>query len=155
MNGEWSGVLTDFWKHLNSQNLPDTLYRHDDNSAYASKTIIEYDSDGDPVVKKVGSSTFRYYYDVVNSVPEVNGSTMTFFPNPVNDQLKISLSTANNNNLRVCLWNQLGVKSYDATLPKGTQSHEVDMRAFASGMYFLIITDEHNQIVHRQSVLKN
>lgn len=155
MNGEWSGVLTDFWKHLNSQNLPDTLYRHDDNSLYAYKTIIEYDSDGDPVVKKVGSSTFRYYYDVVNSVPEVDNLTMAVLPNPTNDWLKVKLNTASIQGLKVCLWSQLGVKSYDATLPKGTQSHEVDMRAFASGMYFLIITDDHKQIVHRQSVLKN
>lgn len=155
-------------KHLNTQNLPDTMLveTYDGSSWQAEeKGVFTYNSFNNPVQLNAFDNTsaptvrFNYYYEQYNdptSVPPVaGGQQIKVYPNPAVSDLRIEWKNADRNALTgVSLINLTGQKVYTEQLRWTSDVHRINTAGLAPGMYLLTVTDAQGRSLHTQRVVK-
>ncbi len=126
----------------------------------------DYGSTGMPKIVVVGNYTHQVYYNANNSVNatllsnaisaaledftvDLNSPTpaneINVFPNPVNDRLSVSFTSANAGQCRVTLYNNSAVqvstpKTFD--LQQGNNILSLDTKELKNGIYFALLQTE-------------
>ena len=91
-------------------------------------------------------------FDVISAVSNgvnLDGSQLHVYPNPVNDQLEITVSGFVNETLSIAIYNDLGENVYSSgKFYNGSHSHpfKVDCRNLSPGIFLLEVSSEHNQV---------
>ncbi|MEO1260089.1 MAG: choice-of-anchor B family protein [Bacteroidota bacterium] len=86
------------------------------------------------------------FFTVLVSVFELNGNSITVFPNPVNDFLRINFETTLYSEIQVELINASGQKIFKNKINTGEKEFMINMDEFLTGIYFLKIVDERKMI---------
>ena len=104
----------------------------------------------DTYIPPLSSGVYRYnlfvtkFVDEALSIPENQSSSIAIYPNPVGDQLNITLNQNNDNEFKIDIFDTLGqevlAKKYTNTYR--VDALEIDCKNLSSGFYFMQITSE-------------
>lgn len=164
VNFNYLDTITYVTKHLNAQNLPDTVYSTLNYGHQHEITIGTYDSYNNPVLIKVYDTIdlsvplmiYKYYYETfdvgVKKLPLPDD--VKIYPNPVTDLLYISTEKYRNKDLTVSIINSLG-QTVKHSLFNVSGIYRLPMADIKPGMYWIRIQDSQGNVVHTQTVVKN
>jgi hypothetical protein len=136
-----SGVSSVEIKHLNSSNLPDTIFKDFDFK------VLTYDLDNNPIRADYYTGTTlksykNYYYesnfDTHVSLQEEN--KIGVFPNPVKDRLTVSLKNPVME-AEIDILNSMG-QEVSQYYYRDLDTRQIDISNLASGLYCLVLTDK-------------
>ena len=101
--------------------------------------------------KYIPSITFVSIYDIPADVFSITNVESTSFscsihPNPIKDNLNLSIKNSNSNQLKVEIYNAIGSKIYETNVEhKGIALHSISIPSLSSGMYFAKIYNDYHQ----------
>jgi hypothetical protein len=100
---------------------------------------------------------FEILYTTLSTIPEFNTDleNISIFPNPVKENLNISLKAIELQNLKICIINALGTTVYEEILNgiNGELNKSLDMTKFPEGLYFVTIRSNNN--LYTTKVVRN
>ena len=118
---------------------------------------------GEPVIETVSNTNniitqgfHQTNYDItsIKENPDL-GYDISIFPNPVSNTLQISISgNVNNSNLKIELMDVTGKILINEKIAGTIITHQLNMREYAPGSYFLRITNEKEQLINSYKIQK-
>ncbi len=121
----------------NSSTLQNPSHTYAGYGSYRVKLIESNGSCSDTLIQTITVS--------VNGIAELNNSVaIKVFPNPVKDELHVSIDVQENSTSIVSIINELGqtLISKEASLTSGENNFVVDVASFAAGNYFLRVSND-------------
>lgn len=167
-NGSAFDPLLRFSKHINAQNLPDTLLVEQldptNGWVFSDKGSFAYNSFSNPTQiltlteNNVPTLQRNYYYEQYNDptgVREAARADMKVYPNPATDLLHIEWKNAvQNAAVSLTLSNLAGQKVYNEQLSWKGQSLQISTGSLAPGLYLLSVADAQGNALYQQKVVK-
>lgn len=159
-NSNWNNDFV-LAKHLNAQNLPDTLYATDMSSMEIA--LVSYDSYNNPTHLRIfdmsnmtdPTNWVNYYYETYNvSVPNVPiADDFKVYPNPANSTVYISSQKNAGQQLTARLINNLGQTVQQVSF-KVNGTYSFSLNNIQPGMYWITVQDEKGNNLHKQAIVK-
>lgn len=157
-------------KHLNSNNLPDTMYTLQYNAVTIWDTLsvntYQYNADNNLEYQEYYSNissplmaTYRYYYESYNYTPaSVNSlstkAAMVVYPNPTANEITLQWKEGKNVNTTVSLYNMMGQQLMSQPIQWNSTTQQLSLTSFSSGMYLLVVKDAIGNILFNTTVQK-
>ena len=102
---------------------------------------------------------FQQPWDFGVGIPELNGTdfALEIYPNPGNGMFYLSVNTPEDSKLKIHIYDVLGktIFSENVNSPSGGMIHELNLRNFNSGIYFLEVSGEKNIHFSRKIQITN
>ena len=118
---------------------------------------------GEPVIETVSNTNniitqgfhqTSYEITSIKENPDL-GYNISVFPNPVSNTLQINISSAvDNSNLQIELMDITGKILINEKVAGTIITHQLNMREYATGSYFLRITNEKEQLINSYKIQK-
>ncbi len=86
-----------------------------------------------------------------SSVSSVNNTDVTFYPNPVTNQLIITRSSSDI--IHIQLVSVVGKRIIEKTWDNGSLTTQLDLSAFKAGIYFINVSDDNNHNITQKIVI--
>ena len=118
---------------------------------------------GEPVIETVSNTNniitqgfHQTSYDITSIKENQDmGYNISVFPNPVGNTLQISISgNVDNSNLKIELMDITGKILINEKVAGAIITHQLNMREYATGSYFLRITNEKEQLINSYKIQK-
>lgn len=129
------------------------VFNYEDELSFIAAGTIKY-----RLVMNIASDT-SYYLDslTVNHTQDCNTITensIRISPNPVNENLNISITWLNAANVQIVIQNALGQKVYadNFDLAPGTQVKKINMNRMSKGVYFVSVYMDNKKVITRKIV---
>lgn len=160
-------------KHLNSNNLPDTMYTMQYNAVTIWDTLsvntFQYNADNNveyqnyySTVSPISSplmAAYKFYYETYNYTPaSVNSlstkAAMVVYPNPTTNEITLLWKEGKNINTTVSLYNMMGQQLMSQPIQWNSTTQKLSLTSLSSGMYLLVVKDANGNILFNTTIQK-
>lgn len=176
----WYNPYTSSWnggtqsvRHLNGNNLPDTVYAMEYNLLLnkwdtTSKTAYIYTAYNNPqYAYEFGKDVdyqdslmyvTHYHYELYNTtaVKDIPSQLekMTLYPNPTSDELNLTWNNANGKRNLIEITDVSGKKHMAVSLLWNVPTEKIHIGNLAAGNYYLTVRNEKGVLIFRQALVK-